>query len=100
MVSALKAIVWCVWALALAWFIVAGLVRASGPCEQYWYDGSAYGQAAWQWAPPGWSCTYVAQDSESAITVVTQPSWNPVLIGLLLLALPAYAFAARRRSIA
>lgn len=87
--------VWAAWALALMWYLARGLLDlVVAPCEQYWYDGSGYGQADWQWTPPGVTCTYFAQGSETAITVVTYPSWGPLIIGLLLLAFP---FAAVRR---
>jgi hypothetical protein len=88
---------WIVWALALVWYLLRGLVDLLiSPCAQLWYDGSGYGEPAWQWAPPGVSCTYFAEGSETAITLVTYPSWGPVVIALLLLAFPIAA--TRRRA--
>lgn len=88
---------WSVWALALAWYLVRVGLDSMEPCAPYWYDESSWGSASWQWAPPGWTCTYLAEDSDTAVTVVTNPTWGPVVVGLLLLALPVYALAARRR---
>lgn len=63
------------------------------PCAPYWYDNSEWGKADWQWAPPGWSCTYVAEGSD-AVVAVTHPTWGMVFFGLLLVAFPL--IAARR----
>jgi hypothetical protein len=82
------------WSLAVVWSLLHAVDAALGPCAAYWYDDSSSGTPGWQWFPPGFTCTYRAEDSD-AITVITRPGLEYVALSLLLVAFPLAA-AARR----
>ena len=81
----------------MAWFVLHAtfVLVTLGGCPHYFGDNSAVGDAAWQWIPPGITCSYYADESSRPVVVWT-PDFSMSLLAVLIVAMPVAAIAARR----